>query len=166
MKYFVRFLLLVVLVAIAFWAWLVLFPSPKQVIQGRLLKLAHLASFPSREGNIVRIANVEKMGNLFSDDAEAVIDVPGIESHTFTRREELMQAAIMARGALNGLKVDFVDTNIEVGPDQQSAIADLTLRAQVSGEKDLIVQELKFTFKKLNNAWLITHIETVKTLRQ
>ena len=56
--------------------------------------------------------------------------------------------------------------NIEMGAGNDSAIVDLTLKAKVPGETDLIVQELKFTLKKSDGGtWYITRVETVKTLK-
>jgi hypothetical protein len=51
-----------------------------------------------------------------------------------------------------------------VGPDKQSAVADLTVEAKVSGERDPIVWEMKFTLRKTDGQWLITRVETVRTL--
>ena len=64
---------------------------------------------------------------------------------------------------MHGLTVEFLDINVTVGPDQKSAVANLTAKAKVPGE-DFMVQELKFTLKKIQGAWLILRVETVKTL--
>ena len=52
-----------------------------------------------------------------------------------------------------------------MAPDRQSAVADLTAKAAVPGQKDFEVQEMKFVLKKINGEWLITRAETVKTFR-
>lgn len=166
MKLVVRLLLLVKLAAFGFWLWTIFFPSPQKVIHARLVKLAELASFTQNEGNIARVANVERMGALFGTDIEVIIDIPGVEAHTFNRRDELMQAAMQARSALSTLKAEFPDIHITLAPDKQSAVADVTLQAKASGQSDLIIQELKFTFNKQGGPWLITRVETVKTLRR
>ena len=166
MKHPLRLILLGVLVALGFWIWTLLFPSPEKVIQNRLVKLAKLGSFGSNEGNIARVANIERMGTFFDEDIEVVIDVPGAEAHTFTRREELQQAAMQARSVLSGLQVEFPDIHITLAPDKHSAVADVTLKAKVSGQSDLIVQELSIAFKKVDRAWLISRIETVRTLQR
>jgi hypothetical protein len=41
----------------------------------------------------------------------------------------------------------------------------VTLRAQVHGERDYIIQEVKIDFVKTEGDWLITRAETVRTLR-
>jgi SnoaL-like domain len=166
MKLLLRLVLVGALIALAVWVWTILFPSPQQVILRRLVKLAQLASFSPNEGNIARVANVERMGALFSEDVQVVIGVPGVETHTFNGREELMQAALYARAALTSLKAEFPDIQITLGPDRQSAAAEVTLEAKASGQSDLIIQELKFTFERRDGAWRIARVDTVRTLRQ
>ena len=41
----------------------------------------------------------------------------------------------------------------------------LTVKAKIGGEPDWFVEELRFTFKKISDDWLITALETVKPLR-
>ena len=131
MKKIIRLILLVVMIALAVWVGLQLFPSPKQAVRNRLNKLAQLASFSASEGNFSRLANVQKLGLLFSDDAQVTVDVPGVQAHTFNRREELMQAAMGAKSVTTGIKAEFIDMNIELGSGNLSALVDLTLKAKV-----------------------------------
>jgi hypothetical protein len=65
---------------------------------------------------------------------------------------------------LSGLKVTFPDIKITVASDKQSAVVDLTVVVNIAGESDPIVQEMKFTFQQTDGDWLITRIETVRTL--
>jgi hypothetical protein len=60
--------------------------------------------------------------------------------------------------------VEFPDVNVTVAPDKQSATADLTVKAQAGGDRDSIWQEMKFTLQKTGGKWLITRVETVRTL--
>jgi hypothetical protein len=160
-----KIFLLLALLGLGYWLWTVLFPNPQQVIRNRLNKLASLASFSSDDGNISRVAKIQRLGALFADNVQITIDVPGVDAQTFTSREELKQAALAAKRFTSGLKAEFLDMNIELDDAAQSALVDLTLKAKVAGESDLIVQELKFTLKKINGDWLITRVETVKTLK-
>jgi hypothetical protein len=161
-----KIILLLALLALGFWLWTIFFPNPQQVIRNRLNKLAHLASFSPDEGNISRVAKVQRLGQLFAENVQVVVDVPGADVQNITSREELMQAAMAAKRFTGGLKAEFLDMDIPpLDNDAQSAVVDLTLKAKVSTESDLIVQELKFTLKKINGDWLITRVETVKTLK-
>jgi len=164
MKTVLRFILLAALVALGIWLWFVLFPSPEKVIRKRLTELASTASFSSGESDLTRLAAAQNLAGFFATNVQVDINVPGRIQHRLLGRDEIQQAALGARAALSGLKVQFPDINITVAPDKQSAVADLTVEANVAGEHDSIVQELKFTFQKTDGEWLITHIETVRTL--
>ena len=43
---------------------------------------------------------------------------------------------------------------------------ELTLRAESAGDQYLVVQEMKFTLRKVDGEWLILRVETVKTLNR
>ena len=66
---------------------------------------------------------------------------------------------------MQSLTVTFPDVTVIVDSDQESAVADLTLQARVSGEQEMVVQEMKATLRKINGQWLIVKVETVRTLR-
>ncbi|HYA79251.1 MAG TPA: hypothetical protein VED19_01930 [Candidatus Nitrosopolaris sp.] len=164
MKTVFRLILLAVLVALGVWLWFVLFPSPEKIIRQRLTELARTASFSSNEGNLARLAAAQSLAGFFATNVEVDINVPGRVQHTLVGRDEIQQAALGARERLSGLKVTFPDINITVAPDKQSALADLTVEASVSGEGDSIVQEMKITFQQTDGHWLIMRVETVRTL--
>ena len=77
-----------------------------------------------------------------------------------------MQAAMAARTMVSGVSAELVDINIDMGPNNQSAMVDLTLKAKVGDERDAVILELKFTFKKIKGDWLITRVATVQTLKR
>jgi hypothetical protein len=163
MKMALRFLLLAALVALGLWLWTVLFPAPEKVIRQRLTKLARTVSFSGDEGQVMRLAGARNLAGFFSTNIEINIEVPGHERHSFMGREEITQAALAVRSGSGSLKVKFPDIQVTVAPDRQSAVADLTLEANLPGEPDPIVQEMKFTLQKTDGEWLITRVETVRT---
>jgi hypothetical protein len=165
MKVLVRLLFLASAIALGFWTWNILFTNPKTAIRNRLKQLGDLASYSGHEGNISTITSIEKLGRFFTENAKVVVDIPGGESHTFDNRDELMQAALAARSGVNNAQVKFLDPNIEMDSGGQSALVDVTLQVKIDSDAEAIVQELKFTIKKIKGAWLITHVETVKTLK-
>jgi len=164
MKNISSFILLAALVALGVWLWFVLSPSPEKIIRQRLTKLARTASFSSSEGNLARLAAAQSLAGFCATNIEVTIDVPGRSRLTLTGRGEIQQVALGARERLSGLKVTFPDINITVAPDKQSAVADLTVEVNIAGEHDSIVQEMKFTFQKTDDGWLIARVETVRTL--
>jgi hypothetical protein len=165
MKLIVRLVLLAGLAALAVWAWGFFFPTPQKVIEQHLLKLARLASFTSKDGNLKRLADAERMGSLLAENIHVTVDMPGGRDTIFDNRGELLQAAMAARSSLKDLDAQFTDIGVSLNPDRRSAVALLTVKARIGGEPDWTVEELRFTFNKTNDDWLITGIETVKMLR-
>jgi len=164
MKNVSSFILLAALAALGIWLWFGLSPRPEKIIRQRLTQLARKASFSASEGNLARLAAAEDIAAYFATNVEVDINVPGRVQHTLMGRAEIQQAALGARERLTGLTIQLPDINITVAPDKQSAVADLTLEASIAGDHDSIVQEMKFTFQKTEDGWLITRVETVRTL--
>jgi ketosteroid isomerase-like protein len=155
---------IVVLALLGVWLWFVLFPSPEKIIRHRLEKLAHTVSFSKSEGNFSRIASAESVSGFFSTNVEVAINVPGYERQTLVGRAEITQDALASRTRVSELSVKFPDVNVTVAPDRQSATADVTVEANVADGKDPVVQEVKFTFEKTAEGWLINRVETVRPL--
>jgi hypothetical protein len=166
MKIALRFILFAALVALGVWLWFILFPSPEKVIRRRLTELARTASSSSNESDLARLAAARSVAGFFSTNVELAVELPELAHHSFMDRDEIMQDALMARSKIGGLSVKFPDINIVVAPDKQSAVADLTAQANVSGEHDLFVQQMKFTLQKIDSKWLIIRVETVRTLSE
>ncbi len=166
MKNLLRLISLVVVIALGWWAWTFLFPNPQKIIRHRLKTLAELASFEAGEGNISRLSSVEQIGSYFTDNTEVDIDVPGLEPHAFNGRAELTQVAMAVRTSGNGVTAELFDINVDMGPNNQSAMVDLTFKAKIGGERDAIIQELSVTFKKIKGDWLISRVATVQTLKR
>lgn len=164
MQKFIRIAAGAILIALCVWGWLVLFPSPERVIRTRLKDLAKTASFSGKEGPLAKAYNAEKLSGYFAPDVTVVVDVPGHGAQTFEGRDTVLQAALAARQNLSGLKVEFLDINVTLGGDKQFATVNLTGKGTVPGESDYFVQEMKFGFKKIDGKWLITRVETIKTL--
>ncbi|MGA2176135.1 MAG: hypothetical protein ABSH38_14255 [Verrucomicrobiota bacterium] len=159
-----RLLLLAAVAALGVWAWMALHPSPERLIRKQLEGVAHAVSFGPHEGNLAKLAAAQRLGDFFSINVDVQIDVPGVQEHRLAGREEIVQAALAARASVQALNVAFPDVTVMVNADQESAVADLTLQARVAGEPQMIVQEMKFTLRKINGQWLIVRVETVRTL--
>ena len=157
--------LILALLALGFWAWRFFFPSPERIIRKNLSAVARLASFAPNEGALAKLSNTQKLTGFCTGDIEIAIDVPGRLPRTLSGRDALTQAIMSARSTLSALKIEFLDIQIAVGGDRESAVARLTAKADLPGEKVPEVQELKVTFQKVGRDWLIHRVETVKTLR-
>jgi hypothetical protein len=163
MKIIIRIVLLAALTALSIWLWTVLFPSPETVIRKRLTELARTVSSSANESELTRLAAARSVAGFFAANVELNVDLPELGQRTMDR-EEITQVALMARSRAGGVQVKFPDINITVAPDKQSAVADLTVETNVSGERESVGQEMKFTLRKTDGQWLITRVETVRTL--
>jgi len=164
MKIVFRIVLLAALAAMGVWLWTFLFPSPEKVIRRRLTELARSVSSSANESDLTRLAAARSVAGFFATTVELNVDLPELGQRNSMDREEITQAALMARSRAGGMHVKFPDINITVAPDKQSAVADLTVEANISGEHDSVVREMKFNLRKTDGQWLITRIETVRTL--
>src|SRR5262245_53328046 len=164
MKIAVRILLLAAAIGAGVWIWLTFFPGPEKVIRSRLLDLAKTLSFQKGEGNISKIAHMQRFSDFFTPDVVVSADIRGYAPITIDGRDELVQRLQAARQFGPGVQVELLDINVTLSPDKQSAVANLTGKATISGERDFSVHEFNFMLKKVDGKWLIYRIETVKTL--
>jgi hypothetical protein len=164
MKAALRLVLLAAAVAMGLWLWTILFPSPEKIIRQRLTRLAADVSFRPGQNLLLAANRAEQVADFFSTNVEVTVNVPGHSRQILASRSDILQAVAAARQQVRGLQVEFLDVAVTVAPDKQSAVAELTARARITGEQELTVQELKFTFQKIGGEWLITRVETVRTL--
>jgi hypothetical protein len=158
-----RIALLAVIVAAGVWLWTIFFPGPEKIIRRQLSAIARDASFSANESPLIGVVHAQKLAGFFSPDTAIKLDAPLNFQRTFESREEITQFVLAARSLLGGgLNVAFVDVNVTIAPDKQSAVADLTARAKIAGNNDLIAQEIKFTFQKTDGQWLVMRVETVR----
>jgi hypothetical protein len=102
---------------------------------------------------------------MFANDAQIVVDVSGAGARTLSGREEIREATLGGFASLHSLSVRFLDATAKTGMDRQSAEVSCTAEVRSSDSKDFGVQELRFQFRKIGKDWLVTRVETVKTLQ-
>ncbi len=163
-KALLRLLFLAALAVLCFFGWRWLHPSAEQVIRHRLFELARTASIPGNEGQLVKLANAEKLASFFTTNTEITVEIPGHFAQTIFGRGEVQEKAYGARMVLGGLQVEFLDVGVTVAPDAQTAVARLTAKATFPGETGPQVEELKADLKKVDGDWLIDRAQNVKTL--
>ena len=164
MKIVFRLVLVIAVAALGFWLWTVFFPSPEKVILKRISSLAATATFNANDGNLTRAAKATSLVDYFSPDAEIVLDGSDLGNRTLSGRDEIRETTLGVFGGLKMLKVQFLDVTVRVGADAQTADVNCTAKVNTGDSKDYGVQELHFQLKKVDGHWLITRVETVKTL--
>jgi len=80
-------------------------------------------------------------------------------------RDEIRETAAGGFANVKSLAVRFQDATARVGPDQQHAVVSCTVRVSAGDSQDFGIQELRLQFQKVDGDWLITRVETVKTLQ-
>jgi hypothetical protein len=154
--------ILIIGAAVGTWTWF--FPSPEKAIRKRLDEVAATASFSANEAPVAKFQNVQKLMSFCAPDIQVSIDAYG-QHVTSASKDELSQATMYARTQLFGsLKLQFIDPVVTFAPNGQTAFVNVTVRGTIPNEKDMMVQECKFTFQKDGRSWLIRRVETVKTL--
>ena len=157
-------LLLILLLGAGVFAWRTLFPSPEKIVRKQLSELARAVSVAPNEAPLAQAVNSQKLSTFFTGDVTVLVDVPGRGQVRLSGNDELLRAAMAARSSLNGLQVEFLDVSVSVATDKQTAVANLTGKARVPGEREMMVEEFKFGFRKAGRNWLIDQVQTVKTL--
>lgn len=165
MKVASRVILILILGMLGFWLYTVFFPNPEKVVLKRIASLAKAATVNSSDGNITRAAKVSSIISYFSTDAEIHVDGREVGNKTITGRDEIREIAAGGMANVSALEVQFDDATAHVAPDKQSAEVSCTARVSVKDNKDFGIQELKMELKKIDGDWLITKVETVKTLQ-
>ena len=163
-RWFWRAIIAAVLLVVAMWLYSVFFPSPERAIRARLTQLAKSASFGGNEPPVAAMANAQRVAGFFIEDVQIRVELPGRIAATVSGRDDVREKTMALRSFGGGLQVEFLDINVTVAPDKNSAEANLTLKGRIAGEKDLIVQELKMLLNKIEGDWKIKRVETVKTL--
>lgn len=164
MKRAIQVILGLAVIGFGVWLWTIRHPSPERVIRSRINALAKTISFDSKGGLLTQAYNAQKVSDFFTADVDVEVNISGLEPMSLHGRDEVMQTAAVARTHLSAMKVEFIDLNITLDPDQQGAKVNLTGTAKVPGERDISAQEFNFMMKKVDGKWLIYRIETVKTL--
>ena len=165
MKIVTRIILVIALAALGYWLWTIFFPNPEKVVLKRIASLANTATISASDGAIVRAAKVSSVIGYFATDAEIEFNTPETGSRTVTGRDEIREMAAGGFANVHSLNVKFDDATARVAADKQSADVSCTARVTPGDSKDFGLQELRFQLKKIDGDWLITKVETVKTLQ-
>lgn len=164
MKRVVQIVLLIALGAAAFFVWKWLNPPPEKVVQSRLEKLAEALSVKPDEGNIARVAAVNRAIGYFAPNI--VINLEGIPGapDSINGRTELQQAIMAARTQLTG-EAQFNGIFVAVEPTRTNAIAQFTAVGRLNRQNESYSQNVKATFVKIENDWLIERVDASPRLQ-
>ncbi len=156
--------LLIVAGVLAYYGYQKFFPGEEKRVRLLLTDLAKVTSFSANESLLTRLASANKLPDFFSADVEINVQVPGEGSLAIQGRDEIVRIAGVYRSNFNAAHVEFLDINVALDAEKQSATAELTAKITQVSQRDFGVQELKILLKKINGGWRITRVDTVRTL--
>jgi hypothetical protein len=156
---------LVVLLACAlgYVGYRVLWPSEEDRLHARLDELAGVASTPEVEGDLPRLARVQRIREYLAEDV--LVRVEG--GPVFGGREAMMGALAQA-SSVGPVQLRVSDVTVRMGPDQRAA--DVTATVEVrhqprGGEDTLDAREVEMTWVRPASSWLLSEAVAVKPLR-
>lgn len=160
MKRSLQLIILLIAAAAGYFAWTWMNPSPEKAIQKQMEKLAETLQIKPAEGNIARVAAINKTLSFFT--SQIVINGDGMSqfNETIQGRTELQQALFAARQRLDG-GIQFYDIHIRVDPGATNAVCDFTAVARQSGQNDSYRQDVRAHFQKIDSAWLINRVDPI-----
>jgi hypothetical protein len=165
MKLAFRLVLLSIAIGLCVWLWIYLHPTPQEAIKRRLADLAKVASLEKREGNIAAGLRADEFSGFFGREVALNIEPRGWSPDSI-ERGELARMMLHLRTTYRSVDVKILDPIITVGPDNKTAIVEVTINVAAEGDKHLLVQEMKFTMQEFEGDWLIIRVETVRTLNR
>lgn len=164
MKKYAPLAALLAAVLAGIWLYRQCFPPPELAIKNRLLALASLASFSPNQAPLARMANASRLVDFFARDIEIHLpEAPPGLAH-LSGRENLREIILGARGQAQSMSVHFPDIQVAVNPDGASGTATVTAVADLNAEANAMVQEVRFSLRKENGAWLIARVDSLKAL--
>ena len=166
MKRVIQIILLLVVLGAGAWLWRAIFPSDEARIVKLLTGLAESATFPAGEGNIGRVRRIDRLTSSLTPDISVRMTPLGGRAMEISGRDEVMQAAMAARGAATSIKVEFLDIKVQsVDSAAGAAEAVLTAKIQAGTDHDFGVQPLKINLRKDKDfGWRISRIESTRIL--
>ena len=151
---------LVILAGAGYFAWRWLNPTPEEAIHRQMEKLAETLAVKPGEGNIARVASINRTLSFFTPDIQINSEGMSQFSESINGRTELQQALFAARQRLTGA-ITFHDVRVILGPEPTNAIVNLNAVAQLSGQDVPYSQNLRAFFREADGDWLIYRVEAI-----
>ncbi len=137
-------------------------PSDQKRILRLLTSLAEDVSAPAQGRTLADLAAANRVADHFAPGFQIQVTVPGAPDVAVSDRAELIRTIAAAKGRTRQVQVRFLDPQtVELGP--ASAVIEATAQAQVSGDPELYVVEIRFTLAKLEGRWRVRQVENVPT---
>ena len=163
----VRTLAGILALLVVVWGAGALFPSEERRIRQRLDELAETASMEAGEPPLVRMSRAARIGRHFTENV--VVDL-GDPFRLIRGREAAIGAAARIPVRPEGVTFEFVDVQVVVAPDEQTATVRLTAQGSGldvgTGDQVIDARELDMTLRQLAGEWLIGRVDGIEVIER
>jgi hypothetical protein len=158
-------LLVLVLAAVGFLMWKHFFPNEEKRVRKMLDTLQKEVSVPEKSKNFAKLTAADSIAGFFMPNAEIDVDVPDLGHHTISGRAEIVQIALAAQSQLPGLRMEFSDIAIQIDSGKQTAHVELTVKVAVPRQREMAMQDVRFSLEKYDGNWRIAKAQTVRAFK-
>jgi hypothetical protein len=157
-----QLILICALAAAGYFLWTWMNPTPEKAIRKQMEKLAETLESKPGEGNIARVAAINKTLSFFAPNV--VINGEGIPqvNESIQGHSELQQALFAARARLQGA-ITFHEVHVIVAPEATNARVNFHAVARLAGQTEPYSADLKAEFVKIDRDWLISRVDPIGT---
>jgi hypothetical protein len=142
-------LLVVMIAGVVYRYW----PSDERSIRRHLSNLAEALSFPLAESAEERLTRVAVLREYFAPDVRV-----GLDDLEITSRDEIIGLLSRFQPPPGGVIVEFVDINIAIADDHQSAAVTLTAKMSSTNEQGASTLDQRVadvTMRNIDDDWVI-----------
>ncbi len=149
----------------AFFILKLLFPSDTVRIRKLMTRLERAASVAPGESQLVSLGRVQTLRELFAAECQVVVDAHDYGKLEFLGRDELLQAVSAAIALRQSIHVKFAETSIRVGESKTNAAVEVAAVIRTGQRRGETLVLLKVLVKKRESDWLITRVESIRSLQ-
>jgi hypothetical protein len=136
----------------------------RRAINDRLREFTEHVNSPETQG-VGTLGRAAELGGFFTEDV--VVEL-GEGTTPIAGREMLMAMAVRLQPRLSAFTVSFVDENIQLAADRQSADVTLTaafIRRDPSARQSMDAREFKLAMRRVDGEWKMARVTAIDTLK-
>ena len=160
----VLLVVLTVVGGLAYVAYRVAWPTEDRRIRSTLDALAGLASTPQQEGDLLRLARIQRIGDYLLE--EVLVEVE--DGPVMGGRQAIVGALVQA-SAVGPVGVHFADVTVRMGPDQRTAAVTATVEVERPdprlGGTEVDAREVEMTWVRQESSWMMAKARVVRPLK-
>lgn len=149
---------------LAYAGYRVFWPGEDGRLRGSLHALAGIASSPDQEGDLPRLARVQRIREYLVEDL-----LVEVEDGPVMGGREAIVGALAQASSTRAVRVRFADVDVTMAPDERSADVRATIEVRRadprSGVEDVDAREVQMTWVRPERSWVLQRARVVRALR-